>query len=247
MELASIIKYEGGVDSNRTFVWKHPREDFNTGSQLIVHESQEAIFFLNGHMLDSFGPGRHEIKTQNIPLLNALINLPTNGESPFHAEVYFVNLCEQMGISWGTNSKIQYIEPAYDFPLSIGASGEMALAVREPRKLLVKIVGTEAILSQEKLIHYFKSFLQTRIKNAITKSISRQKISIFEIDSYLDELSVEVNHRLEPDFAEYGLELTQMLVTTIVKPDGDPIYERFKNLLQTNRFASVQKGFSDES
>jgi membrane protease subunit (stomatin/prohibitin family) len=227
MGIIDVIKYEG---DNKTFVWKYPKEDFNTGSQLVVHESQEAIFFLNGQALDSFTPGRYELETQNIPLLNKIINLPSGGESPFHAEVYFINLVEQMGISWGTNSKIQFMEPEYGFPLSIGASGEMAIAVREPKKLLLKIVGTEAILSQESLIRYIKSFLQTRIKAAITQAIAKDSLSIFEMDAQLVRLSEDVRLCLQPDFNEYGLELTQMMITTIVKPDGDPIYERFKDL-----------------
>ncbi len=227
MSLIDVIKYEG---DNQTFVWKHPEEDFNTGSQLIVHEAQEAIFFLNGQALDSFQPGRYELDTQNIPLLNKVINLPSGGESPFHAEVYFINLVEQMGISWGTNSKIQFMDPEFNFPLSIGASGEMALAVREPKKLLLKIVGTEAILSQDSLIKYFKSFLQTRIKAAIAQAIPENNLSIFQMDAQLVELSNEVKKRLQPDFNEYGLELTQMMITTVVKPEGDPIYEQFKEL-----------------
>lgn len=227
MGLIDVIKYEG---DNKTFVWKYPEEDFNTGSQLIVHEAQEAIFFLNGEALDSFKPGRYELETQNIPLLNKVINIPSGGESPFHAEVYFVNLVEQMGISWGTNSRIQFMEPEFGFPLSIGASGEIALAVREPKKLLLKLVGTEAILSQEKLIQYFKSFLQTRIKTAIAQAIPENKLSVFQMDAQLVLLSDEVKKRLQPDFNEYGLELTQMLVTTIVRPEGDPIYEQFKDL-----------------
>ena len=81
MAIFEIIKYEG---DNSTFVWKHPKEDFNTGSQLIVHESQEAIFFLNGQALDLFGAGRHTLETQNIPLLRKIINIPTGGESAFH-------------------------------------------------------------------------------------------------------------------------------------------------------------------
>ncbi len=227
MSLIDVIKYEG---DNQTFVWKHPEEDFNTGSQLIVHEAQEAIFFLNGQALDSFQPGRYELDTQNIPLLNKVINLPSGGESPFHAEVYFINLVEQMGISWGTNSKIQFMDPEFNFPLSIGASGEMALAVREPKKLLLKIVGTEAILSQDSLIKYFKSFLQTRIKAANAPAIPENTQSIFQMDAQLVELSNEVKKRLQPDFNEYGLELTQMMITTVVKPEGDPIYEQFKEL-----------------
>lgn len=227
MSLIEVIKYEG---DNKTFVWKYPEEDFNTGSQLIVHEAQEAIFFLNGEALDSFKPGRYELETQNIPLLNKVINIPSSGESPFHAEVYFINLVEQMGISWGTNSKIQFMEPEFNFPLSIGASGEMAIAVREPKKLLLKIVGTEAILSQEELIKYLKSFLQTRIKAAIARAIPENSLSIFQMDAQLVLLSDEVKELLQPDFKEYGLELTQMMITTIVKPEGDPIYEQFKEL-----------------
>lgn len=227
MSLIDVIKYEG---DNKTFVWKYPEEDFNTGSQLIVHEAQEAIFFLNGEALDSFKPGRYELETQNIPLLNKVINIPSGGVSPFHAEVYFINLVEQMGISWGTNSKIQFMEPEFNFPLSIGASGEMAIAVREPKKLLLKIVGTEAILSQDELIKYLKSFLQTRIKAAIARAIPENSLSIFQMDAQLVLLSDEVKKLLQPDFKEYGLELTQMMITTIVKPEGDPIYEQFKEL-----------------
>lgn len=237
MELISVIKYEG---DNQTFVWKHPTEDFNTGSQLIVHESQVAIFFLNGQALDTFGPGRYELTTQNLPLVNKLVNLPSNGASPFHAEIYFINLVEQMGIPWGTNSKIQFMEPQFGFPLSIGACGELALAVREPRKLLLKIVGTEAVLSQERFVHYFKAFLQTRIKAVFANAITEQKLSIFEMDAHLEEFSAAVKSRLAPDFAGYGLELTQMLVTTVLKPDGDPVYERFK-LLHFRQYADVKE------
>ena len=89
-----------------TFVWKHPCEDFNTNTQLIVHESQEAIFFMNGLALDLFGPGRYTLETQNIPLVRNFINLPTDGVSAFHCEVYFVNKTEQMALRWGTDSKV---------------------------------------------------------------------------------------------------------------------------------------------
>ncbi|MCI8468838.1 MAG: SPFH domain-containing protein [Eggerthellaceae bacterium] len=227
MGIIDVIKYEG---DNRTFIWKHPAEDFNTASQLIVHESQEAMFFLNGQALDLFGPGRHTLETQNLPLINKVVSLPSNGISPFHAEVYFVNLTEQMGIPWGTNSKVQYMEPEFGFPLSIGASGEMALAVREAKKLLVKIVGTEAVLSQDNLISYFKAFLQTRVKTALVQAVQNKALNIFELDAHLEEFSDDVKGRLASDFEEYGLELTQFLVTTVMRPEGDPIYEKFREL-----------------
>ena len=120
MKIADIIKYEG---DNSTFVWKHPCEDFNTSSQLIVHESQEALLYMNGQALDLFGQGRHTLETENIPLLRRLINIPTDGKTPFHCEIYFINKTEQMAIRWGTDSKVQYVEPTYGFPLEIGANG----------------------------------------------------------------------------------------------------------------------------
>lgn len=103
-------------------------------------------------------------------------------------------------------------------------------AVKEPRRLLLKLVGTEALLSQDKLISYFKAFLQTRIKTHLAQVITEQKLSIFELDAHLEELSDSLKNKLLSDFAAYGLSLTQMLVTAIVKPEGDPVYEKFKDL-----------------
>lgn len=138
-QIADIIKYEG---DNSTFIWKHPCEDFNSLTQLIVHESQEAVFFMNGQALDLFGPGRYTLETQNIPKIGKLLNRTTGGETPFHCEVYFINKTVQMAVKWGTDSKVRFIEPTFGVPLEIGASGEMNLTVSDARKLLVKIVGT---------------------------------------------------------------------------------------------------------
>ena len=227
MALAEVIKYEG---DNSTFVWKHPVEDFNTNSQLIVHESQEAIFFMNGQPMDLFGSGRYTLTTQNLPILNKIINLPTGGVSAFHCEVYFINKVEQMAIPWGTDSKVQYIEPTYGFPLSIGAGGEMSLRVADSKKLLVKLVGTESDLSRDTLVTYFRAFLLARVKTYIAQTLKSEKINIFEIDEKLLEFSENLKSKLMGDFDEYGICLEKFFVTRIVKPEGDTQYESFKNL-----------------
>ena len=227
MPIQQVIKYEG---DNSTFVWKHPAEDFNTNSQLIVHESQEAVFFMNGQALDLFGSGRYTLETQNIPLLNRFINISTGGESAFHCEVYFINKTVQMAIPWGTDSKIQYIDSKYGFPISIGAGGEMSLKVDDSKKLLVKIVGTEKILSRERLMSYFRAFLMARVKAYLAKVMKESKISIFEVDEHINEFSEEIRKCLIPDFDEYGITLEKFFVTRIVKPEGDMQYEKFKEL-----------------
>lgn len=226
-KIADIIKYEG---DNSTFIWKHPCEDFNSLTQLIVHESQEAIFMMNGQALDLFGAGRYTLETQNIPLIGKALNMPTGGKTLFHCEVYFINKTEQMAIKWGTDSKVQFMEPTYNFPISIGASGEMSLRAEDSRKLLLKLVGTENFIGQENLTRYFRAFLMTKVKSYLAQVIREQKISIFEIDERLNEISSALLKMLQSDFADYGIALERFFITTIVKPDGEASYEKFKSL-----------------
>ncbi|MBE5035468.1 SPFH domain-containing protein [Gallibacter intestinalis] len=227
MALAKIIKYEG---DNETFVWKSPIEDFNTMSQLIVHQSQEAVFFKNGQALDLFEAGRYTLDTQNIPLIRRFLNLPTGMKTPFHCEVYFINKAQQMAIKWGTDSQVQYMEPTYKFPLQIGASGEMSLSVRDSRRLLVKLIGTETGLTQNGLVAQFRSFLMSKIKPYIAHTMQNATYSIFEVDAHMDEFSESLKVALTPDFLEYGISLDQFFVTTIAKPDGETAYEKFKDI-----------------
>ena len=226
-KIADVIKYEG---DNSTFIWKHPCEDFNSLTQLIVHDSQEAIFFMNGQALDLFGAGRYTLETQNIPKIGKALNRATDDKTPFHCEVYFINKTEQMAIKWGTDSKVQFMESTYNFPISIGASGEMSLRAEDSRKLLIKLVGTERVLNQDILMRYFRAFLMTKVKSYLAQVIREQKISIFEIDERLNELSSALIKMLRSDFADYGVALERFFITTIVKPDGESAYEKFKSL-----------------
>ncbi|MBP5182972.1 MAG: SPFH domain-containing protein, partial [Lentisphaeria bacterium] len=226
-EIAQVIKYEG---DNETFIWKHPMEDFYSGSQLIVHESQEAVFFMNGQALDSFGPGRHTLETQNMPLVSKFFNRVTGDQTPFHCEVYFINKTEQMGIKWGTDTKMEYVEPTYGFPIQIGACGEMNLRIEDGRKLLIKVVGTEYGISQEGLVRNFRAFLMTRVKPYIVTLIRENKLNIFQIDEQLQVMSRTLQEALKPDFMDYGVSLERFFLTTVMKPENDPNYRRFKEL-----------------
>ena len=227
MAIAEIIRYEG---DNSTFIWKHPCEDFNSLTQLIVHESQEAVFMMNGQVLDIFGAGRYTLETQNIPKLGKILNRTTGDKTPFHCEVYFINKTEQMAIKWGTDSRIQFVEPTYGFPLSIGANGEMTLRAEDSKKLLLKLVGTENYLGQAKLTSFFRAFLMTKVKSYLAQTIKAYSINIFEIDERLQEISDKLLEMLRPDFADYGVSLERFFVITILKPDGETQYEKFKSL-----------------
>ena len=234
-KIAEIIKYEG---DNSTFVWKHPSEDFNSLTQLIVHESQEALFFMNGQALDLFGPGRYTLSTQNIPLIGKLLNKATDGESPFHCEVYFINKTVQMGIKWGTPERVRFMEPTLGIPLDIGASGELNLTVSDSRKLLVKLVGTmNGIAWTERGMGFTKSLqdsfrplISTAVKSHLSASITSQNINLLEIDQHLTELSETLRGRIAVGFEEYGLTVPQFYVSTISLPEGDRNFQRLREL-----------------
>ena len=237
MKICSIIKWENMGD---TFIYKFPDEDFNTMSQLIVNESQEAIFFNGGEALDTFGSGRHTLKTQNLPILTKVMTLATDGESPFHCQVYYVNKTEQMAIKWGTDSQIQYTDPEYGFPLSIGVSGEMALKVCNGKKLLIKLVGTSNEFNRETLTTSFRAFLMSKVKPYIAKFMVNNKISIFDVDAHIDEFSKDLKTQLDADFDDYGLELVKFFVTNVVKPEDDSQYKKFKEL-HFRSFADIKE------
>ena len=234
-QVAQIIKYEG---DNNTFIWKHPVEDFNSLTQLIVHESQEAVFFMNGQALDLFGAGRYTLETQNIPEIGKALNRTTGDQTPFHCEVYFINKSVQMGLKWGTDSRVRFIDPTYGVPLDIGASGEMNLQVSDSRKLLVKLVGTMNGIAWEQqntnftksLQNSFRPIISTVVKANLAATIKTERINILEIDERLESLSQALHGKVCAGFEEYGLTVPQFYVTTVVLPESDPNFRRIRDL-----------------
>jgi len=232
----SVIKYEG---DNQTFVWKHPIEDFNMGSQLIVHEAQEAIFVLNGKAMDLFGPGKYTLETEKFPLLNKVYDMPTGKQNSFHSEVYFINRTVQMGLKWGTPTRINIIEPETGIPLAIGAFGELNLEVSDSRRLLVKLVGSKNGIAWESdsknftktLQDSFRPLITTTIKSTLAAAIKEERINILEIDSRLEDLSAAVGKKVSEGFEEYGLSVPQFYISNVDLPETDPNFRKIRDLL----------------
>ena len=229
--LVSIIKYDG---DNEALVWKHPAEDFKMGTQLIVHESQEAVFFKDGRALDVFGAGRYTLETQRLPLLEQFFKLPSDAEKTFHSEIYYVNMATLMGIKWGTDSKIRLLDPVSGLPIEIGACGEFNIRVSNSRKLLRKVVGTASGFEPGKLFGengekgYFRSLVITQVKSSLAQIIKEENISILEIDAELLRLSDILKSRINGMFEEYGLTMPDFFINRMITPDEDPSYRRMK-------------------
>ena len=236
--LASIIKYEG---DNDTLVWKHPIEDFNFGSQLIVHESQEAVFFRDGQALDLFGAGRYTLETQQLPMLEKFYKLPTDTEGTFHSEVYYFNLVHQMAIKWGTPEKINFIEPITGAPICLGARGVMNFRIADSRKLLMKLVGTTGKLTRQELIEdgeshikdYFRSVIQLTVSTNLADIITSEKLDILQLDQQKMRLSASMLTALQSSFEDYGIVITEFLVMGIMLPQkGELGYDALQTILQ---------------
>lgn len=229
--LASVIKYEGNGD---TFVWKHPIEDFNYGSQLIVRESQEAIFFRDGQALDLFGPGRYTLEIQQLPLMGKIDKLPMDTKGVFHSEIYYINLATVMGIKWGTDSKIRMFDPVSGLHVELGACGEFNIRVINSRRLLNKLVGTTRSLRQDQIFGtengkgYFRALIMAQVKSYLAQTIKSSGISILEVDEHLIELANDLKERLNDYLKEYGLEMPEFFISRIMTPDDEPNFRRMK-------------------
>lgn len=251
--LASIIKYEGDSD---TLVWKHPIEDFNLGSQLIVHESQEAVFFRDGQALDLFGPGRYTLETQQLPILEKLYKLPTDTEGTFHSEVYFFNLTHQMAVKWGTSEKVSFIEPQTGAPISIGARGLLNFRVADSRKLLLKLVGTTGSLTRQELMEdgeghiksYFRSIVQLAISTHLANAITAEKLDLLQIDQQKLRLSAALLPVLQPYFDQYGIVITEFLVMGIMLPQkGELGYDALQTMIQMRQKDLTKSAIATET
>ena len=248
MAIIDVIKYEGGND---TFVYKHECQDFNTGSQLIVHESQEAVFFRDGKAMDRFGSGKYTLDTESLPLMKGFFKAIAGGPSQFHAEVYFVNLATIMGVKWGTDSRIRMYDPASGLHLEIGAFGEFNIKITDSGKVLLKLVGTELGLKKEDILGgsgyskasvsgKFRALVLTKVKSFLPKVIRENNIDILEVDEHLDEISEYIRREINVVFDSYGLSLPEFFITNIDTPDDDPNFRRLKQQ-HAERYLKIQE------
>jgi len=184
--------------------------DFRLGSQLIVRETQRAVFFRDGQALDVFGPGRHTITTANIPLLAGLIGLATRGRTPFTAEVYFVNMREFIDQKWGTPQPI----PLRDKDLGmvrLRALGTYSMQVADPQRFVAQIVGAQGLYQTSQIENYLRGIIVSRMTDLLGES----KISLFDIPSMYDELSAGVRARAQEDFDALGIALKALYIQSV--------------------------------
>ena len=223
-----IIKYEGAPD---VLAWKYPSDDLGTWTQVIVNQSQEALLYKSGKALDLFGPGRHTLKTQNIPLLGKLAKIPFGGNTPFKAEVWYINRLVDLDVKWGTMDPIQLQDPKYNVFVPVRSFGQFGIQIKDSRKFLVKLVGTAKHFDKPTLVKYFRGIVMTKIKDMISEYLVLKRISILDVNAYIDDISEEVGEKINEVFEKYGVVVHDFMVNSINVPEDDPAVKRLKDAL----------------
>jgi len=228
MAVIDLVKWNGTSDA---IAWKFPSEELSTWTQLIVNESQEAYVVGGGVYDGPFLAGRHILKTENLPILRSFLGLAFGGQSPFTAEVWYVNKAVNLDIKWGTPDPIQLKDPMYQIMVPIRAFGQYGIKIVDSKKFLLKLVGTVGKFDSKALSEYFRGVFLSKIKVEIATNIIKQGISVLEISADLTRISSVLRYSLNDDVSDYGVELVQFNILSINVPEDDSAVIMLKTAL----------------
>lgn len=220
------------------YAWRFSETNLSTYTQLIVSESQEAVLFSKGRIIAKFGPGKHTLNTENIPILRSLYGLPFGGKNPFTAEVWFVNKLQPCNIKWVTSS-MSIHDVDYDTQLPLRASGQYGLKVVDAEKFLLKIVGTKEQFTEYDLTEQFSGEFNTKSKSSIVQYMMSNRIGYKQISAYLDTISEYLKGVMSAFWEEYGFSLQRFYVTSIDIDDSTAEGRRIKDAISRHSSMSI--------
>jgi membrane protease subunit (stomatin/prohibitin family) len=203
-------------ETGKELVHRLPQQgsgEIKWGAQLTVRESQAAVFFYKGKAVGAFGPGRHTLKTGNIPILTKIASIPWGMNSPLRAEVYFVNLKVFTNLKWGTRDPVAYKDAELGL-VRLRAFGVFNLQVVQPALFINSLVGTQGIFTTEEVEEYLNRVIVSRFNDYIGQTLD----SLLNLPAKYDELSEALSKRLEDDFGRFGIRLAQIYINAITPP-----------------------------
>jgi len=219
MALIDVVQWDDAT--NDIFAWKYAQNKNNnlsTFTQLIVRESQEAVLFSKGQILGKFGPGKHTLNTENLPLLRNLFGIPFGGRNPFTAEVWFVNKTAPLTIDWRTDAQKDswiFRDPELGQVVHLVAAGRYGCKVEDAERFLVQLVGTLTEFRANQLTSHFWGPLMARTKSSIISFMQANQVGITTISAHLDNLSGFIGQPLKEFWETYGMLLTGFYVTSV--------------------------------
>ena len=201
---------------------KFPSDDLSLGTQLIVYPSQTAFFVKGGTICDEFASGTYTIKSNNIPILDKLINIPFGSETPFKAEVWFVNQIAKLDLPWGTPQPIQIEDPKYRIIVPVRAHGQYGIRITQPRIFLESLIGNLSNFTSDKIEQYFKGRVISYLNSIISRTIIKEGTSVLDINAEIIKLSSICENELNAIFEEkYGVKIVEFAIMSITVPQDD--------------------------
>ena len=202
--------------SNNTIVYRFPRyqNEIKMGAKLTVRESQVAVFINEGQIADIYQPGMYTLTTENMPILATLKGWKYGFNSPFKAEVYFVNTKKFLDNKWGTPNPVMVRDPEFG-PVRLRAFGVYEYRVEDAGKFIKDIVGTDGDFTVEKINNQLRNIIITRFSDAVAES----KIPVLDMASNYNEFSEKIGKVIIDEYKEYGLNMTKFLVSNISLPE----------------------------
>jgi membrane protease subunit (stomatin/prohibitin family) len=212
MDLIEFVDEQGAEMVHR--IPEQGSGEFKVGSQLIVRENQWAVFFRDGKAYDVFGPGRHTLATQNIPLLTAVLTAPLYGDTPFRTEVYFVSQRTFTDLRWGTTEPILFRDSEFKM-IRLRSNGIYTIQITDPKLFVVKIVGTRGIFTNFQIEDFLRGVIVGRLADILGENLD----SVLDLPRYFDELGAGLKARILDDFRQYGLAVVDFLINAISPPE----------------------------
>ena len=213
--------------------------DYRIGSQVIVRESQAAVFFRDGNALDVFRAGRHTITTANIPLLTSFIGKAFNDRTPFTAEVYFVSLREFANEKWGTPQPIIVRNPGMGLGVALlQGFGSYSFQVKDPQQFVTQIVGTRGTYRTIEIEERLRSMLLSKLQDVLGETTAAS--SVVELIGLTEEIGAAVRAKAQDDFEAIGMTLKTFYIGNL-KPSSKSAQElRDMGMLDMATYTQLQ-------
>jgi excisionase family DNA binding protein len=213
--------------------------DLRMGSQVIVRESQQAVFFRDGHAMDTFGPGRHTITTANVPILTSLLGTAFNDRTPFTAEVYYVSMREFADQKWGTPQPIIVRNPGMGLGVALlQAFGTYSFQVADAQQFVTQIVGANGVYRTSEIENRLRIMLLSKLSDLL--SDTALKHSVVELMSLIEELGAGVRAKAQDDFAAVGLTLKSFYIGNIKPSEKSAEELRAMGMLDMQTYTQLQ-------
>ena len=237
--------------SNDYLIWKYPNREIEVGSQVIVNESEEALLFENGQLIEILDAGRHVIESGNIPGMDGIIRRSIGNNSPIKIDVWFVSKVVSTDYKWGV--QLQVKDNTHQLIVPVGSYGSILLRIEDPASLVLQVVGKKKEMSKDELKDFLMPSIERSLKEYIAEKIKKGTLDVFNIETILVEASNKTKDSLEVLFERFGLKVIEFFIQGIEVIGDNPEYKKIKESLADAaslriraKAASDTKGFYQE-